>query len=178
MNWRWLILDFIPPEFELTRAQRRHVRTCARHLPHAKLIFASKLLFSAIVEIFWFYAIVAILISIVLGILPRLYIVATFAVLIAGWLIWIGLMAAFYRPFVLRALELYLHDRCGACDYDLSGLDETILMCPECGRARHIVSPVTLCSTCSACGYFLTGLPYEITCCPECGTVIVNANPA
>ena len=175
MNWRWLIFNFIPPEFELTRAQRRHVRACARQLPGAVLIVVLCSLYLAVVGGVLPFAIIILTGG---GILPRSYILYAIALQIASWLIFIGLLAAFYRPFVLRALELYLRDCCGKCGYDLSGLDETILKCPECGQSRRIVPPDTQCSKCYDCGFVLTGLPDEITFCPKCGEEIRKANPA
>lgn len=169
MNWRWLILDFIPTEFELTRAQRRHVRGFSIILPRARLIFASCTLFSFVPASVLHCGG---LLSIARGSLPSSFILFVLAGPIAAYFIWIGLMVAFYRPFVLRALELYLRDCCGKCGYDLNGLDETILKCPECGQSRRIVPPDTQCVKCYDCGFVLTGLPDEITFCPKCGNTI------
>ena len=175
MNWRWLFINFIPPEFNLTRAQRRHVRSCTLQLPRAGLIFFSCLLFSFVPGIALFYAI---LLLIAHSSLPPLFILLASAVQIAAYFFWIGLMAAFYRPLVLRALELYLSDLCGKCGYDMTGLDETILSCPECGQARRIVPPDAQCSICNSCSCDLTGLPDEIRLCPECGDEIWRGTSA
>lgn len=56
--------------------------------------------------------------------------------------------------------------KCGACGYDLTGLDQR--MCPKCKTMFRLPIPEELDLHCRECNYNLTGLTTRT--CPECGS--------
>ena len=48
-----------------------------------------------------------------------------------------------WRPAVLMVLRQHGHEVCFGCGYWLRGLDETTEVCPECGRERDVMPPLT-----------------------------------
>lgn len=172
MNWRWLIFDFIPPEFELNRDQRREVRSYIA-FSHSDSLWILLCLFTYFLfQFFLLYTFVTILVS---GNRSPIGIVSFGLLTTFGpFCLFYTFMFVLHRPRVLRALDLYMHlqGRCEKCGYDLRILeddDPESANCPECGHPRDLTSQKLRHSTCRACGYDLKGLPDSSTLCPECG---------
>jgi hypothetical protein len=140
VNWRWLILDYVPPELALTHAQRREATrrmyTIRWRFPAFRWVLVlltiigvaipgiggrmlGEFLFRVGLPEFWAGA---------LGVGPAL-------------LLHVGLMLLIFslvyvRP-MRRALREMGYDVCVRCGYWLRGLDNTVVQCPECGAARE-----------------------------------------
>ena len=173
MNWRWLILDFIPPEFELNRDQRGEAKAHIARFQGGNwrllLCFVTFTVFQAFLPITFVTVLVSGYRS-PIGVVS-LGLLTTFAPVCIFYLFAIVL----HRPHVLRALDLYMHlqGRCGKCGYELRILEEDdpgSVNCPECGNPRVPSSEQLRHSTCRVCGYDLKGLPDSSTLCPDCGT--------
>lgn len=172
MNWRWLILDFIPPEFELNRTQRREIKShVIRFQGGTWRLMLCIFTFSAI-SLVLLLTLSTILVS---GSLSQNEILAYLILMsVAPACIFYILIIVLYRPAILRALDFYMHllGRCGQCGYDLRVLeadDPGSANCPECGYQRIPTVEELRHSTCRACGYDLKGLPDSSKLCPECG---------
>lgn len=173
MNWRWLLLDFIPPEFELNRDQRREAKSHTARFQGGNLWLFLCYLTYCVIQISLIFTFVITLASgyrSTIGIVS-LCLLITFAPVGIFFL----LVIVLYRPLVLRALDLFMHlqGRCGKCGFDLRVLedgDPGSFNCPECGNPRIPHSEVLRHSTCRVCGYNLKGLPDSSTLCPDCGT--------
>ncbi len=64
---------------------------------------------------------------------------------------------------------------CGRCDYELSDLPTSRLVCPECGLAR---AWRTHGHRCAICKYDLSGQEHDRGTCPECGTLYTRRGAA
>jgi hypothetical protein len=139
MNWRWLIMDYVPPELALTRDERRAFRTRMRDLNLAtswrKEVFGF-LCSAGPFIVGWWIAVQWIRPSNpALGavVTPLLGAILTLA---GVWIVLTYARASFRRRGIHAALRDLGYDTCAACGYWLRGLDEGVDRCPECGAPR------------------------------------------
>lgn len=146
---RWLWLDHVPPGLTLTGEQRQRVVELARRKRHAQPTFRT-LTFTA--RLWLLVAIPTILILYIgwIALLPRIgfgLIGTIFAnagsILLFNGLLWWCIAWAVHRtnaPYVRWALWEMGKPVCVNCGYILTGADDPLQPCPECGT-RHLAKP-------------------------------------
>lgn len=120
------------------------------------------------------------LLAVVLGMLG-LVLLARLHIALDRWsdhTIFLPVLQALLFPYMglVGAMGLYLWATprqpspalpCRHCSYDLAGLDQMGLVCPECGTAHEVP---TRGSACEVCGHSLAGRPGRRGTCPACST--------
>jgi hypothetical protein len=158
VRWRWLLLDYVDPQLELTRAERRRVRRRAWDLglrsarpakPGGEQSFWDDLsegrpwthVLIGVLQLVLPYAI---LLGVVvawiklIGIRSPWAVLAMYAIFFAlSWIMIAVLWRVTWQPRVVRALRDLGYEVCVRCGYCLRGLEETTMECPECGAARE-----------------------------------------
>jgi hypothetical protein len=149
MNIRWLWLDHIPPELDLTEPQRGEVVKLARDKRRKDPRFrgtqrgARRLLVLtvtplAILFTFWVFILVHLRLRTQWHILSNLT-----GILLFHALTWTCIAWAIYRtnaPFVRWALCQINRPVCINCGYILTGADDLNRPCPECGAPREAMT--------------------------------------
>jgi len=143
MNLRWLLFDFVDPNLELSRQERRRLRWRALDIMHARFVVPRRQRPSR-----WIVAAQCLSPSIccfaplmtyqwIGGQNPWAMSAACFAGLLCAWLAVSWLARCTWKPAVAIALREMGHDVCGSCGYWLRGLSDDVRQCPECGEPRE-----------------------------------------
>ncbi len=141
MNWRWLLLDYVPPELALTPEQRKAVTKRMYQLRHFSrrimwVLFGFGPLAGLTLPYLSFRVLDSWLPTVGLpGGWSRL--IAAIAPLLVFAIAYEFLLARLYVGPMRQALREAGHDICLSCGYWLRGLDEDIPRCPECGTLRE-----------------------------------------
>ena len=155
MKWRWLVFDYVDPQLNLSRAERRRVRRIvwnARNMPELRSLQPGRRLwFTKGTTFRWADLMIALIpaaVSMVI-ILPLFFwkpgpgwsIFPTILLqMTASWIL-LALVGRFgWKPRVHIALGQLGYDVCRRCGYWLRGLSDAEDRCPECGHARQEVS--------------------------------------
>jgi hypothetical protein len=138
MNLRWLLGNYSDPEFTLSRREQREVTRLAHrnHLSKLKLFLCTggMLVGSWLVIGFGWEPATALIRSAGIPMAPlvTLMVLCLVTVVVSSWL---------YRFIYVRPVRLAMrdlgYDICVGCGYRLTGLDDTIDRCPECGQPRE-----------------------------------------
>ena len=153
MKWRWLVFDYVDPQLNLSRAERRRVRRIvwnARNMPELHSLQRSRLWFTKETSFRWNDLMIALIpaaVSMVV-ILPLFFwkpgpgwsiVPAILLQITASWIL-LALVGRFnWKPRVYIALRQLGYDVCRRCGYWLRGLSDAEDRCPECGHARQEV---------------------------------------
>ena len=144
MNLRWLILDYVDPQLNLTKAERRRIQHHAVLLAKSEEMLSGHKILRPKQRILPFVMIAFGWVPlVVLGMRPRgLEVLLIFATLaLVGWIFVAWMTSSTWRPFVLRALHDLGYPVCVKCGYLLRGLGDVMQRCPECGAgASHETS--------------------------------------
>ncbi|UCD76602.1 MAG: hypothetical protein JSV91_06690 [Phycisphaerales bacterium] len=146
MSWRWLILDYIPPELGLTSGQRKQARRRMYRLRHRVPVVNWVLyLFGPVAGIVGCHFIYRWLAAaLVVMDLPEGWAKCSAAALaLLGFTIGYALLlAALYVGPMRRALREMGYEVCVRCGYWLRGLGDADDRCPECGSKRQAMPPL------------------------------------
>ena len=151
MKWRWLVFDYVDPQLNLSRAERRRVRRIvwnARNMPELHSLQRSRLWFTKETSFRWNDLMIALIpaaVSMVV-ILPLFFwkpgpgwsiVPAILLQITASWIL-LALVGRFnWKPRVYIALRQLGYDVCRRCGYWLRGLSDAKDRCPECGQPRQ-----------------------------------------
>lgn len=152
MNWRWLFLDFVPPEIPLSTRERREVRRRAQKLLKE---MAARHPFNPFVVLRSWLPLIAVLLAILSPTVllfaqhwvnmavfndptPSMSVMlAEFAFMaVLMWVISSFVGALLWRPHVLEAVREQGFELCPKCGYWLRDLPDETTKCPECGAKR------------------------------------------
>lgn len=141
--WRRLLFDYIPPEYNLSRAERSFVKSAVKKRYSTKnviwvlgvVIAVPTLLCSCLIASF-----VADLMS------GDFLSAAEVAVVVSVFIVY-TLTAWIYTHVYRKGAWVVIHemgrDICPWCGYTLDEIDRTHRACPECGKARPARKPAS-----------------------------------
>ena len=161
MKWRWLFFDYVDPQLNLSREERRRVRRLAwktrnlREVPAPRLGRRSLLMRLTGGRPFRWVDLMSALVpstAMLLVLLPRFLpmhftvsIIPTLVVQMTVTWILIALLGRIsWKPKVNSALRQLGYDVCRRCGYWLRGLSDAVDRCPECAVTLGKSSPCRL----------------------------------
>ena len=175
MTLRWLWMDHVPPELDLTRAERKQVRrmAAAHRRRDPKYYGAHLIRLQACIPILAVAFLVLSANSVWIQRIPAPGIVMFMFVLYPG-MAWA--MHRSRRPFIRKALIDCGHPVCMYCGYILRGVEDD--RCPECGELRirtHHESLDPSDRINPAVVEVMMRLGYAV--CPQCGAMWFEGEP-
>lgn len=149
MNLRWLWFDYVDPQLNLTREQRREVRGMALNIMHGAPSAAAEVrrlrkqhrgIWAALLMPLVPAAVMG-LVMVLRDLIPtnlgNVGLAAGLLVQLAiSYLVIAALGRIAWKPAVTIALRRLGYDVCINCGYLLRGLPATVTHCPECGTRR------------------------------------------
>ena len=149
MNLRWLWLDHIPPELDVSDVQRAEIGRLAYQKRVKEPRFrksnrrnARMLLLAVVPLALVFTGMIFALIWVRLGTAWNIVTNIT-GILLFNGLLWFCISWAWYRtnaPYVRWALCRIGKPVCVGCGYILTGADDQSRPCPECGEQRESIA--------------------------------------
>jgi len=139
VKWRWLLFDYVDPQLNLSREERRRVRRRAWTVRKVRSTFRWIDLVGGMIG-----PVVMVLVLLPMFLSARFtwwWLFPMFFVqLSVGWILLALVARIQLKPRVNSALRELGYEVCHRCGYWLRDLVDTVDRCPECGHTREELS--------------------------------------